>query len=195
MRVTDDRYAGERDQFDLAMRLIHHQARTHIITQCTGFSPDRVRKLYGTYFKGRRGRRVSRHRGKSPTSVEVFVKNPRCQAQASLLAHVLIAWGLVRLREGLAAEAGRRDDRLAFGRAFCEAYEEFRRLEPDSGLSFEQAWNLFTALTQRRSLLLFDCEGCGTLYVQDALALDRRRCPACRVVRCHRRGEIGTADA
>ncbi len=195
MRVTDDRYASERDQFDLAIRLIRHQARTHIITHCTGFSPDRVRKLYGTYFKHRRGSRVSRHRGRSPTSVEVFVKNPRRQAQASLLAHVLIAWGLVRLREGLVAEAGQPDDRLAFGRSFCEAYEEFRRLEPDAAFSFEQAWNLFTALTERRALLLFDCEGCGNIYVQDALALDRRRCPACRVVRCGRRGENSGDDA
>jgi hypothetical protein len=33
MRTTDDRYAGERAQFDLAIRLIRHQARTHIITE------------------------------------------------------------------------------------------------------------------------------------------------------------------
>ena len=36
MRFTDDRYAGERDQFDLAVRLIGHEARTHLISMLTG---------------------------------------------------------------------------------------------------------------------------------------------------------------
>jgi hypothetical protein len=181
MRTTDDRYAGEQAQFDLALRLIRHQARTHIITHCTGFSADRVRKLYTTYFKYRSQGRVCRHRGKSPMSVEVFLKNPGRQAESSLLAHVLAAWDLVRIQPGLVAEPARRADRVAFGRRFCEAYEEFRRLHPEAVITFEQAWNLLAALTERQDLVLFDCADCGTLYVQDALALDRRRCPACRL--------------
>jgi hypothetical protein len=188
MKTTDDRYAGERDQFDLAIRLIRHQARTHIITQCTGFSPDRVRKLYATYFKhSANGRVVCRHRGKSPMSVEIFLKNPRRQAESSLLVHVLAAWGLLSIRPGLVPEACPRGDRLAFGRRFCEAYEDFRRVHPEAVITFEQAWNLLAALTDRQDLLLLDCAACGTLYVQDALALDRRRCPACRLTR-RRRG-------
>jgi len=183
MRTTDDRYAGERAQFDLAMRLIRHQARTHIITQCTGFSPDRVRKLYATYFKHRVRGSVPRHRGKSPTSVEIYLKNPRRQAESSLLAHVLAAWGLVDIGPGLVTRGRTTHDRLDFGQRFCEAYEAFRRLHPEAVITFEQAWNLLAALTERRDLLLFDCGACGTLYVHDALALDRGRCPACRLTR------------
>lgn len=181
MRTTDDRYSGEREQFDLAIRLLGHQARTHIITECTGFSPDRIRKIYATYFKYGGKTPVCRHRGKSPMSVEIFLKNARRQAESSLLVHLLAAWGLLRIGAGLAAEAGPRGDRLAFGRRFCDAYEEFRRLHPEAVITFEQAWNLLAALTERRDLLLLDCGSCGTLYVQDALALDRRRCPACRL--------------
>ena len=94
---------------------------------------------------------------------------------------MLAAWGLLHIRAGLVAEPAHRPDRLAFGRSFCEAYEEFRQLHPEAVITFEQAWNLMAALTQRQDLLLLDCGSCGTLYIQDALAMDRRRCPACRL--------------
>jgi hypothetical protein len=51
MRLTDDRYAGERSQFELALRMIRHEARTRTIRECTGLSDDRIRKLYARYFR------------------------------------------------------------------------------------------------------------------------------------------------
>ena len=51
MRLTDDRYASERSQFELALRMIRHEARTRTIRECTGLSDDRIRKLYSTYFR------------------------------------------------------------------------------------------------------------------------------------------------
>jgi len=181
MRITDDRYAGEQARFELALRLIGHQARTHIITLCTGFSQDRIRKLYATYFKHRRGKTVKRHRGKSPSSVEFFVRNPWVQADASLLAHVFAAWGLLSIKPDLATASAGVADMRQFGQRFCDAYEEFRAASPESTISFEHAWNLLSSLATREQLLLFDCADCSTFYVQDALALDGRRCPACRV--------------
>ncbi len=182
MRAIDDRYAGERAQFDLAIRLIRHEARTHIITQCTGFSQDRVRKLFATYFRHREARPFTRHRGKSPSSIEFFVRNPWVQAEASLLVHVFAAWGLVRILPNLVTEASLPGDHLAFGQGFCDAYEAFRAAHPHSVISFEHAWSLLGALAGREHLLLLDCSACPAFYVQDALALDRRRCPACRVL-------------
>jgi hypothetical protein len=182
MRITDDRYAGEKARFDLALRLISHQARTHIITRCTGFSQDRIRKLYATYFKHRSGEKVKRHRGKSPSSIEFFVRNPWIQAEASLLAHLFAAWGLLRILPDLATAPATPADRLVFGQRFCDAYEEFRAAQPSSTITFEHAWSLLAALTDRDDLLLLDCAECSTFYVQDALALDGRRCPACRVI-------------
>ena len=49
MRVSDDRYARDRQKLDLAVRLIRHEARTHTIRQWTGLSDDRIRKLYRSY--------------------------------------------------------------------------------------------------------------------------------------------------
>ena len=51
MRLTDNRYANERSQFELALRMIRHEARTRTIRECTGLSDDRIRKLYSTYFR------------------------------------------------------------------------------------------------------------------------------------------------
>jgi len=191
MRITDDRYASERDRFELAIRLIGHQARTHIITRCTGFSQDRIRKLYTTYFKHRKGRRVKRHRGKSPSSVEFFVRNPWVQAEASLLTHVFAAWGLLRILPDLGTAPSFPADRLEFGRRFCDAYEEFCATNPATVITFEHAWGLLNALTDRDELLLLDCGTCSAFYVQDALALDGRRCPACRVAPRRRAGARG----
>jgi hypothetical protein len=181
MRTTDNRYAGELAQFDLAIRLIRHQARTHIITRCTGFSQDRIRKLYARYFKQEPDARVKRHRGKSPSSVEFFVRNPWIQNEATVLAHLFAAWELLHILPDLATRATPPANPALFGQRFCDAYEEFRRQFPRSPISFEHAWGLWGALTETGALLLFDCAGCHGIYVQDALALDSRRCPACRV--------------
>ena len=51
MRISDSRYARERTQFELAMRMIAYEARTCTIRTCTGLSDDRIRKIYTTYFK------------------------------------------------------------------------------------------------------------------------------------------------
>ena len=45
MRVSDDRYTRDRQKFDLAVRLIRHEARTFTIRQWTGLSDDRIRKV------------------------------------------------------------------------------------------------------------------------------------------------------
>ena len=51
MRATDDRYRGEQAKFELAIRMIEHEARTGTIRYLTGMNDDRIRKLYTTYFK------------------------------------------------------------------------------------------------------------------------------------------------
>jgi hypothetical protein len=50
MRATDDRYRAEQAKFDLAMRMIRHEARTGTIRYFTGLNDDRIRKLYTSYF-------------------------------------------------------------------------------------------------------------------------------------------------
>ena len=51
MRISDDRYTRDRLRFDLALRMIHHEARTCTIRTWTGLTDDRIRKLYRTYLQ------------------------------------------------------------------------------------------------------------------------------------------------
>ena len=76
MRVSDDRYTRDRQKFDLALRLIRHEARTFTIRQWTGLSDDRIRKLYRSYVLNGDAREVTRHRGKSPRQAAFFFRNP-----------------------------------------------------------------------------------------------------------------------
>lgn len=183
MRFTDDRYAGERDQFDLAVRLIGHEARTHIISNLTGFSQDRIRKLYTTYFRHNGGAAVRRQRGKTPSNVTFFVRNAHIQAEASTMAYLLGLFRLIRIDDGLATTPIRYASMLPVGQRLCCAYETYLSIYIRPAISFERAWCLYRSLTANRDVLLADCRLCGHVYVQDALALDRAECPACRLDR------------
>ena len=99
MRLTDDRYSNERSQFELALRMIRHEARTRTIRECTGLSDDRIRKLYTTYFRNG-GTPVRRRRGKSPRQVTRFVSSPSNQLQATTLVSLYCGGLLLRLDAG-----------------------------------------------------------------------------------------------
>ena len=100
MRLTDDRYAAERSQFELALRMIRHEARTRTIRECTGLSDDRIRKLYTTYFRNTGATSVRRRRGKSPRQITRFVKNPENQLQATTLVALYCTGLLLRVSAG-----------------------------------------------------------------------------------------------
>src|ERR1700733_9653704 len=95
MRVSDDRYTRDRERFDLALRLIHHEARTHTIRQWTGLTDDRIRKLYRSYAMHPGARRVLRHRGKSPRQAAFFFKSEESNFQSAQLASLYLMFGLV----------------------------------------------------------------------------------------------------
>ena len=99
MRVSDDRYTRDRQKFDLALRLIRHEARTFTIRQWTGLSDDRIRKLYRSYVLTATCARSQRHRGKSPRQAAFFFRNPELNFQAAQLASLFVMYGLVGASE------------------------------------------------------------------------------------------------
>lgn len=179
MRVTDNRYASEMARFNLAVRMIAHEARTGTIRRCTGFSEDRIRKIYGTYFKNERGNTVRRRRGKTPRQIATFLINSRQQSEATVLGCFLIHAGV--LRAGLADGHARgvRLDNLELGERFCDAFEIYLSLHPDPHLCFERAWSLYRALAVEQELYFASCADCFGIYVQDRYALDYSHCPFC----------------
>ena len=179
MRLTDDRYAHERRQFELALRMIGHEARTRTIKACTGLSDDRIRKLYNTYFRNAGRHTIKRRRGKSPRQIGLFVKNAEYRLQATTLLALFAAGLLLRIdRNRTVRPCWPRPD-VEFGHRLCRAFETYELLHERPLLSFEWAWNLFYSVAYNDELILVQCEPCGAPYVQDAYAIDHRRCPAC----------------
>ncbi|MDH3339091.1 MAG: flagellar transcriptional regulator FlhC [Gammaproteobacteria bacterium] len=190
MRLTDDRYASERSQFELALRMIRHEARTRTIRECTGLSDDRIRKLYTTYFRNTGASNVRRRRGKSPRQIARFVKNPQNQLQATTLVALFCSGLLLRVDgRNKVSPCWPRPD-VEFGHRVCRAYETYLLLHDDAELSFEWAWNLLHSISHNDELYLASCKSCQSRYVQDAYALDYETCPSCEI-ETHRRRRAG----
>ena len=181
MRITDNRYAGEMAKFALAVRMIGHEARTGTIRACTGFSEDRIRKIYGTYFKQQADNQVKRRRGKSPTQITPFVKSSYRQSEATILACLFLYCGALQVDTASGAAANSRVDPVSLGESVCDAFETYLSVHPSPALCFELTWSLYNALTREQELFFATCAECGGLYVQDRYALDYQRCPFCEI--------------
>ncbi len=178
MRVTDHRYTRDLLRFDLALRMIRHEARTCTIRLCTGLTDDRIRKLYKTYVKtSPEESGVRRKRGKSPRQVAFFTRNASAHLEASLLAGIFATVGLLELcRSTPAAHRS-----LEFGDRFCDAFETYQYLWHSSQLSFEHAWFLLFALGLGEELKVERCPVCNGAFVRDAYIIAPDCCPLCRI--------------
>ena len=185
MRATDNRYRGEQARFDLALRMITHEARTGTIRFWTGLSDDRIRKLYSSYFKYD-GRPVRRRRGRSPSQVAPLVASPERALESGVLANLLIANRLLRCDGGPQPTL---EHDVRRGHRFCESYETYRALVWRPALNFEWAWNLLLNIRRGDELGIERCELCSIWHIVDRLALPRTRCPGCSVVSELQRGE------
>lgn len=186
MRVTDDRYRGEQARFDLAMRMISHEARTGTIRYWTGLSDDRIRKLYASYFKYE-GRPVRRRRGRSPSQIGPLVQNPQRALESGMLANLMRANRVLRL-DGARQPMLKRN--VSLGHRFCESFETYTSLLPQPLLNFEWSWNLLLSMRRGDELGLACCTDCAISYIVDLLALPRNRCPGCVML-----GELRSAAA
>ncbi len=176
MRATDNRYRGERARFELAMRMIRHEARTGTIRYCTGLSDDRIRKLYTSYFKYGDGAPVKRRRGKSPTQVGPLIRSPARVLESGAFVSLLLANGLISTEDPPGPSLKGNVD---LGHRFCQCFETHRVVIHEPTLSFEWSWNLMQSIRRGDELSLARCDVCSTSYVYDLLALPRSNCPAC----------------
>lgn len=193
MRATDHRYRGEKAKFDLAIRMIGHEARTGTIRFWTGLSDDRIRKLYTSYFKYGDAP-VRRRRGRSPTQVAPLIKTPLRALESGVFVNLLIANGLLSLEPSLEP---RLKGNVDLGHRFCECYETYCALVPRANLSFEWGWNLLASLRRGDELGITRCDTCSVGYVVDLLAVPRPKCPACATFSdaIGRRSEAVAGDA
>ncbi len=178
MRTTDNRYRSDQTRFELAMRMIGHEARTGTIRFWTGLSDDRIRKLYSTYFKFGKGDHVRRKRGRSPSQVAPLIRTPARALESGVFANLLLANELLCVD---APPGPKLDGNIDLGHRFCECFETHALLVPRASLTFEWSWNLLCSIRKGEELGLTTCETCSRGYVIDLLAIPRSNCPACTV--------------
>jgi hypothetical protein len=177
MRISDDRYSRDRSRFDIAVRFIRHEARTHTIRAWTGLSDDRIRKLYRSYLCESHCAPLARHRGKSPQQVAFFMRSGRARQEAALLASLYRLLGA--LPQAPAPQLARSLASLTRGELLCQAYEAYRGLIPEGLISFEHAVFLLTTLVRGDELILGACRDCSAALIVDRWTLRAPRCIVC----------------
>jgi hypothetical protein len=176
MRISDDRYSRDRLRLDLALRFIHHEARTHTIRAWTGLTDDRIRKLYRTYLFEAGGATVARHRGKSPRQAAFFTRSSRMRRESAVFASVGSLFGLIT-RHAISVDPSTQNaPTVARGALLCETFEAYCALMGDWQISFEHAVFLLGALMSGEELRVAHCRDCSGVLVADRLAL---RIPVC----------------
>jgi hypothetical protein len=188
MRVTDDRYIRDRQRFDLAVRMVRHEARTCTIRLWTGLTGDRIRKLIRSYVAAQ-GATITRHRGKSPSQSAFFVRNLKTRRQTAALAGQFAMLGLLH-GPGSDAHTGGTTAALRWGWLFCRAYETYLALYQPHCISFEHAWYLLRVLKRSAELRPQSCPVCQGFMVADTLRARGGVCTSARV-RCRRRTSSG----
>ncbi len=177
MRITDDRYTRDRQRFDLALRMIQHEARTCTIRTWTGLTDDRIRKLYRSYVADH-GPAIKRHRGRSPSHPAYFLKNLETRRHTAALAGLYAILGL--LQKAVAERSvGGTQAALLWAEKFCRAYETYLELHRPHRISFEHAFYLLHALQARVELRPGACPDCGAFTVVDTLRVHSSGCALC----------------
>jgi hypothetical protein len=177
MRITDDRYTRDRQRFDLAFRMIHHEARTCTIRTWTGLSDDRIRKLYRSYIESH-GSGIKRHRGKSPTQTAFFLRNLEIRRQAAALGGLFATLGLLHQAAPDRGPGGTLAA-LRRGELFCLTYETYAAFYRPHRISFEHAWHLLRLLEREAELKSGACPACNGFMVVDVLRMPGAVCTWC----------------
>ncbi len=199
MRISDDRYSRDRLRLDLALRFIHHEARTHTIRAWTGLTDDRIRKLYRTYLYEAGGAKVTRHRGKSPRQAAFFTRSLRMRRETAVFASVSSLFGLITpqtitVMPSVVAASAETAPTVARGALLCETFEAYTALMGESQISFEHAVFLLGALLAGDELRVAHCRDCSGVLVTDRLALRVPVCNECSTIDPQRAGLADGSD-
>lgn len=173
MPIGQDRIGRDLRRYQLAMRLIVHEARTGTICDWTGMTRERLKTLRREWGVPSE----TRHRGPSPTSLSVFFRSPRVRSEAALLAILCRLMGAVSSTR--IPDAARLLPSLDRGERLCDAFEAFRTCFPQSPIEFEQLVLLALTLAQGDALKLDHCKNCEGVILVDRLAVSRRLCSYC----------------
>jgi len=181
MRISEHRYTKDLNRYNLAFRLVHHEARTRTIARWTGLSPYRIRRLFRAYASDGKGRGATRHRGNSPHSLEFFWRTSQMRWEAGVFGWMCRVAGILPLRA-----PGSFDPLfdLSCGHQLCQILEDYRaylhrEYHCHSRLTFEHAFLLLKALSREQEAALGRCPRCAGAILVDPLEVRARRCVFC----------------
>lgn len=171
-----EKYRQHQRMWDLAWRMLAHDARTGTVSQWTGLSERRVRALVQRYTSPA-DTDVKRPRGKSPYKVDALLRPPLLRAEAALFAQTCVGTDYFELEATPGHEVSLPDvDR---GEQLCAAYEAFKAQFPSSSLTIEQALLVLTALARGDELALRQCPQCSAPMLLDRLSTRHQKCHRC----------------
>jgi hypothetical protein len=178
MRVSDAGYARDLRSFNLAMRMLSHEARTRTISAWTGLSADRVRKLSKLQRREKLQQVPRRPPGPTPRQLVALLTSPGLRTEADTIA------GVCQMLKVLPAEpvanAKATLPNLARGERLCEALELFQDFVPHARLTFDQLVMLLNNLAEGEQWAIARCTGCPAMVVADRFTLDRPLCEDCQ---------------
>jgi hypothetical protein len=176
--AQDDPVMRELRGFELARRLILHEARTETISQLTGLSHARLRTL-------RRRLMVSdnaRRRGPAPSSLDVFLRTARGRTEGAALA------ALFSLFKN--PDSTKRPNSLDEGEETCDIYDAYMAYYPQTAVRFEELMLLKKSLAKQEVVVLGLCRVCKALIINHRYERARHTCSHCAELREHERASV-----
>lgn len=175
--ALDDRFSRDLRRHNLAIRLIHYEARTQTIRDWSGLPEARVRRLFRAYLRRAEGAGTARHRGPPPRNVAALLR-PGLRAEATAAAMLCVHFDVVPPRG--VRQPLRTLPSLARGERLCVAFEAYRATVPSPRLSIEHVVLLVAALTVGEDLAIGRCTSCEAALLVDPLGRERRLCGLCQ---------------
>ena len=171
-------------RYQLALRLMAHQARTGTISAMTSLSrhqQEALRHRWGVT-------EGTRRRGPSPSSLGRFTHSPRARSEGAVLAVFCRIYGLLPLGS-LAGLPRRKLLTLEFGERLCDTYESYRGCFPWSKFEIEELLSFAIGIVANEVIGLGRCVSCGGTVIIDRLAPHRPSCAHCQTAHAESRAE------
>lgn len=175
MGIPENAALRDSRRYQLALRLMTHQARTQTITAMTGLSRHQLATL-------RQRWRIAeglRHRGPSPTSLERFTHSLRARSEGATLATFCRIYGALPAT-AFTGSSQRIRLTLDFGERLCLAYEAYRACFPKTDLEIEELLCLVQGIAVNHEVRLGRCASCNGTVLIDRLAPHRSACAHCQ---------------
>jgi hypothetical protein len=176
-KAAEDRYSRDLKRYELAVRLIRHDAWTETVRSWTGLSDSSVLRIRHACGESARKGTIAGRRGPVPRRVTRYLVSRRNRIESAAFIGLCHLMGLIPAHP--VAKAMRTYPSIARGEQVCAAFERFRMLVPDGEVTLDQLARLLLSVVEGAALTLTRCAGCGTIWLLDLSGETSRRCLLC----------------